>query len=254
MNDGYVSTGRLPTPETVQALVEEAHARFASNDEGQNAQHYPALARVPRGLFGICVVGVSGRVFRAGDTGHQLTIMSVAKPFTFAPVLQAIGAQEARAKLGLNATGLQFNSVMAVELHSQRLTNPMVNSGALATVGLVPGATAEARWRFIQEGLSRFAGRSLALDQEVYASASASNVRNQGLARILAGHGRLYGDPEEVTDVFTRQSSLSVTAQDLAVMAATLADGGVNPVTREQVVDAALRPVLAGRDTPLILA
>jgi glutaminase len=246
VSNGYVSTGTLPTAETVQALVDEAHARYKGNDEGQNAQHYPALARVPRELFGLCVVGVNGRVFGAGDTGYAFTIMSVAKPFTFALVLQAIGAPAARARLGLNATGLQFNSVMAVELHPQRLTNPMVNSGALATVSLAPGASAGARWDFIRDGLSRFAGRPLALDEEVYASASATNVRNQGLARILAGHGRLYGDPAEVTDVYTRQSSLSVTARDLAVMAATLADGGVNPVTGEQVVDAVpCRQVLA---------
>jgi glutaminase len=122
----------------------------------------------------------------------------------------------------------------------------MVNSGALATVGLAPGDTAEARWAFLREGLSRFAGRPLALDEEVYASAAATNVRNQGLARIMAGHGRLYGDPAEVTDVYTRQSCLTVTARDLAVMAATLADGGVNPVTRERVVDAGTcRGVLA---------
>ena len=127
---------------------------------------------------------------------------------------------------------------MAIELNAERLTNPMVNSGALATTSLVPGVTAEEKWRFIHDGLSRFAGRTLALNDEVYASASATNHRNQGIARLLWSYDRLYFDPIETTDLYTRQCSLNVTAQDLAVMGATLANGGVNPVTGERVVGA----------------
>jgi glutaminase len=146
----------------------------------------------------------------------------------------------------VNATGLPFNSVMAVELNQDRLTNPMVNSGALVTTSLVPGATAEAKWQCIQEGLSRFAGRTLTLNDEVYASVSASNHRNQGIARLLQSYDRLYFDAAATVDLYTRQSSLNVTARDLAVMAATLADGGVNPITRDSVIDAdTCRRVLA---------
>jgi len=234
----FVSTGKLPSKKRVQALVNEAHARFKTNDAGQNANHYPALARVPRDLFGISVADVSGGVYSAGDADHPFTIMSVAKPFTFALVCQAIGANEARAKLGLNATGLAFNSIMAIELHPQRLTNPMVNSGALATVSLMPGETSDAKWRFIHEGLSRFAGRVLTLNEEVYESASSTNHRNRALSRLMYDYDRLYFDPIETTDVYTKQSSLDVTAKDLAVMAATLAHGGVNPITHERVIDA----------------
>lgn len=233
---GYVSTGHLPSGERVRALVNEAHARFRDNDEGENASHYPALALVPRDLFGICVESVNGDQYAVGDADYAFTIMSVAKPFTLALVLEAIGADELRARVGLNATGLPFNSVVAVELHPKRLTNPMVNSGALAMVSLTPGATAEAKWRFIQEGLSRFAGRPLSLNEEIYASASASNFRNQGIARILYDHRRLYFDPAGTTEIYTKQSCLNVTAKDLAVMAATLANGGVNPMTGERVV------------------
>lgn len=234
----YISTGHLPPPERIQAAVKDAHARFIGNDEGENASHYPALARVPRDLFGVCVVGVSGAVYAAGDAEYPFTIMSVAKPFTFALVVQAVGIQEARERLGLNATGLPFDSVLAIELQPNRLNNPMVNSGALATVSLVPGKTAEAKWQFILEGLSQFAGRQLTLNDEVYASATASNSRNQAIARLMYDYGRLYSDPGETTDVYTRQSSLSVTAKDLAIMAATLADGGVNPVSHAPVLDA----------------
>lgn len=235
----FVSTGRLPMAEMVQALVDEAHTRFKDNDEGVNASHYPALAFVPRHLFGVCITGVSGREFMAGDVDAEFTIMSVAKPFTLALVCQVLGADEVRHKVGLNPTGLPFNSIKAIEMHANQLTNPMVNPGALATVSLVPGKTLEDKWRFIQEGLSRFAGRNLTINEEIYASATASNSRNRGIARILYDYKRLYFEPEETTDLYTRQSSLNVTARDLAVMAATLANGGVNPRTLERLIDGA---------------
>ena len=114
----------------------------------------------------------------------------------------------------------------------------MVNPGAIATTSLAPGATTDDKWEFIREGLSRFAGRSLSLDEEIYASASATNHRNRGIARLLEDRGCLYADPDEAVDLYTRQSSLAVDAQDLAVMGSTLADGGVNPVTGLRVVDA----------------
>ncbi len=232
-----ISTGQLPAPERVRALVDAAHARYKDNDAGQNADYYPALAEVPRELFGISVVGVDGKVYDVGDAERPFTIMSVSKPFMFALVCQALGVEEARARLGVNGTGLPFNSVMAVELSADARTNPMVNPGAIAATSLAPGADPEAMWRFIHAGLSRFAGRELAVNQEVYASASASNQRNQGIARLLESYGRLGCDPATAVDLYTRQCSLDVTAHDLAVMAATLADGGVNPVTREAVVD-----------------
>lgn len=232
-----VSTGQLPPPNYVQALVRAAHEQFRANDEGQNAQYYPALAQVPRGLFGLCIVGINGAEHAAGDTGHPFTIMSVSKPFLFALVCQALGAQQARARLGVNSTGLPFNSVMAMELSADGRTNPMVNSGALAVTSLVPGATAEEKWEFIHGGLSRFAGRALAVNEEVYASASASNQRNRSIARLLASYGLLDFDPDEIVDLYTRQCCLEVTARDLATMAATLGDGGMNPVSRDQLID-----------------
>lgn len=232
-----VSTGRLPAPDRVRDLVEAAYEQFKDNDEGQNAQVYPALARVPRGLFGICLVASDGPVYTAGDAGHPFTIMSVSKPFVFALVCEAFGAEEARARLGVNSTGLPFNSVTAIEQSPDGRTNPMVNAGAIAATSLVPGSTAEEKWRFIDEGLARFAGRALRLNQEVYASALATNHRNRAIARLLEGCGQLAFDPVESVDLYTRQCSLEVTARDLAVMASTLADGGVNPVTGVAVVD-----------------
>jgi glutaminase len=236
----YVSTGHLPSPEQVRRSVDDAHARFRTVTEGERSRVYPALERVPAGLFGICAVGTSGSVYAAGDADYGFAVMSVAKPFVFALVCQALGPEEVRRRVGVNATGLAFNSLAAVERGPDGRTNPMVNAGAIATTSLAPGATAEARWAFLLDGLGRFAGRPLALDEEVYASASASNHRNRGIANLLADHGRLWCDPAEAVDRYTRQSSLRVSTAELAAMGATLADGGVNPLTGERVVDAAV--------------
>jgi glutaminase len=235
---GYVSTGHLPSPEMVKALMSEAYERFKSNAEGRNSDVYPALARVPSDLFGACVVGTNGNVYAVGDTDHLFSIMSVSKPFVFALVCQSIGAEQAREKLGANSTGLPFNSLSAIERSVDGRTNPMVNAGAIATTSLVPGTTAEAKWEFIHDGLSHFAGRKLPLNEEAYACASQTNFRNQSIARLLQSYGRIYFDPAQTIDLYNKQCSLNVSARDLAVMGATLADGGKNPLTRERVVDA----------------
>ena len=236
-HDAFVSTGYLPRPETVMALVSEAHQRFQSNTDGRNSDVYPALTKVPSDLFGICVVGTAGRIYGVGDADHQFSIMSVSKPFVFALVCQTIGGAEAREKLGANATGMPFNSLDALERSPDGRTNPMVNAGAIATSSLVPGTTVEAKWRFIHDGLSKFAGQTLPLNEEVYASASETNHRNQEIARLLQSYGRVYLDPAQATDLYTRQCSLNVSARDLAIMGATLADGGMNPMTKTRVVD-----------------
>ena len=235
--DAFVSTGELPERALVQSLVREAHDRYRANRDGENSQAYPALASVPADLFGVCVVGTSGATVAAGDAEHEFTIMSVSKPFVFALVCELIGPDRARERLGVNSTGLPFNSLSAVERSADGRTNPMVNAGAIAATSLGAGETLEERWRFIHDGLSRFAGRELSLDDEVYASASASNSRNQSIARLLESFDRLYCPSGDAVELYTRQCCLRVTARDLAVMGATLADGGVNPVTGDRVID-----------------
>ncbi len=234
----YVATGHLPPSELAGALIRKAYQRFKSNTEGKNSDVYPALARVQRDLFGICVVSTEGSVYWAGDVDHQFAVTSVSKPFVFALVCQVIGPEHARKKLGVNSTGLEFNSLAAIEQGEDGRTNPMVDPGAIATTSLVPGASIEERWQFIQSGLSEFAGRWLKSNEEVYASASETNYRNQSIARLLQSYGRVYLEPAQAVDLYTRQCSLNVSAKDLAVMGATLADGGVNPITKRRVVDA----------------
>jgi glutaminase len=235
--DSFVSTGQLPERDLVESLVREAHDRYRGNRDGAVSQAYPALASVPADLFGVCVVGASGATFAVGDADYEFTIMSVSKPFVFALVCELIGPDDARDRLGVNGTGLPFNSLYAIERSPDGRTNPMVNAGAIATTSLAAGDDVEDRWRFTHDGLSRFAGRELSLDPEVYASASSTNSRNQSIARLLENFDRVYCPPADAVELYTRQCCLRVSASDLAVMGATLAGGGVNPVTGERVID-----------------
>jgi glutaminase len=232
----FVSTGHLPPAGQVRELLVEAHQHYRGDDEGATSDVYPGLARVPPALFGICVAGIDGDQAVAGDADVPFTIMSVSKPFAFALVCAALGRDELRRRVGVNATGLPFNSLAAVERSPDGRTNPMVNAGAIAVTSLVPGADAEERWGFIRDGVSRFAGHALDVDEEMYASASATNHRNQALARLLQAYERLGCDADEAVDRYTRQSCLAVSARDLALMGATLANGGVNPVTGVRVI------------------
>jgi glutaminase len=232
----YVSTGHLPPDDEVGRLLTEMYRDVSTVDEGDVSTVYPALARARRDQFGVGLASVDGRVMTIGDADVGFPIMSVAKPFVYALVCEGIGCEEARRLVGANATGLAFNAPEAVERSADGRTNPMVNPGAIATTSLVPGADAERRWQRVVAALSSFAGRPLTLDEEAYASASATNHRNRELTLLLAGRGRLEGDPTIALDLYTRQSCLTVTARDIAVMGATLADGGVNPVTGARVV------------------
>jgi len=234
----FVSAGILPEETAVAGAVADVHRMFAAVDDGRVSEVYPALAQVDPDRFGIALAGVDGARHEVGDAREPFALMSVAKPFTFALVGEAMGVDRVRDLVGVDATGLPFNSVAAIERRADGRTNPMVNAGAIATVSLVPGGGLEERWRLLVDGLSRFAGRPLELDEGMLDSARATNLRNRSLALLLAGAGALEGDPLEVVELYTRQSCLRVTAVDLANMGATLADGGVNPTTGERVVAA----------------
>ncbi|WP_330474484.1 glutaminase A [Terrabacter sp. C0L_2] len=245
-----VSTGHLSEDTTVGELVQAAYDEHLHVTDGAVATYIPQLAAADPTGCAASVVSVTGRAFEVGDAAVRFSIQSVSKPFVLVLVVEALGADRARNLLGANATGLAFNSVMAVELHDHRTMNPMVNAGAIAATSLAPeiadrrparGATdpadSQARaWDVVLGGLSAFAGRTLEVDDEVYAGESTTNLRNRGIAHLLHSYGRLHCDPDVATDLYTRQCSVSVDVHDLAVMAATLADGGVNPLTGARVV------------------
>lgn len=241
-----VSTGHLPLSSAVRTAVEDAHARYRDVRFGTVPSYYPALAEVDPSRFGITIAAVSGEVFSVGDVTTEFTIMSIAKPFILAYVLEQLGPDVVKRKVGVNATGYPFNSAIPIDVSGNRRSNPMVNAGALAVVSLVPGADSSKKWQTMLDCLSRFAGRRLALDDRVFHSASDSNHQNRALANLLFAQQLLYADPAETVDLYTRQSSLAVTTSDLATMGATLANGGENPATGDQVVSASVcRRVLA---------
>jgi len=232
----FVSAGHLPRRARVAELVDLAHQRHRHVTAGETSQVYPALARADPDLFGVCVASVDGAMYASGDTDVPFPIMSVAKPFVFALVLAHLGPEEARRRIGVNATGLAFNSLAAVERSSDGRTNPMVNPGAIATASLLPG-DGEQKWQCLAAGLSRFAGHELDVDDEVYSCASETNLVNRAAVQLLNARGLLGCEPGLALDLYTRQSCLRVTARDLAVMGATLANGGVNPISGDPVID-----------------
>lgn len=243
------SAGALPSWDDVESLVQAAYERNRTVDDGEVADYIPILGEADPALFGVAVVEVDGRVHDAGDVDRRFSIQSISKAFVYALVCEELGHRPVLERIGVNNTGLPFNSVMAIELNDGHPLNPMVNAGAIATTALVPGDDADAQWAFIVEGLSRFAGRTLELDDVVYRSEAATNQRNRAIAGLLESYGRLDRDPLETVDVYTKQCALLVSAHDLAVMGATLADGGLNPVTGVQVVS----PEVC-RDTLAVLA
>jgi glutaminase len=244
--DAYVSTGRLAPADDVHRIVEQVWADVREVRDGANSEIYPALAAADPEQFGLCVVGTDGEVFARGDADAGFAMMSVAKPFTFALVCAHLGADRARDELGANATGHGFNAIEPVLAAPDGRTNPMVNAGAIATCSRLPGNGVEEQWAHLSAGLSAFAGRALPLDRALYANVSATNFRNRELAAALERKGALVTSPVDALELYTRQSCLLVSARDLAVMGATLAGGGRNPLTREQVIAPDLvRPVLA---------
>jgi glutaminase len=238
----WARSGPAPTADRVSQAVSDAHKTYIGLKDGKNADYIPYLAGIPSTLFGVAAVAPDGPVKEAGDVGYAFAIESIAKVFTMALVLQESGADEVQEKLGADATGLPFNSVLAIELNHGKTVSPLVNAGAMATVSLVKAASAEERWNKIIGNMNRFAGRKLTVNEEVYKSEADSNEHNRGIAYLLKSYGTMYSDPMEACDIYTRECSIAVTAHDLAVMAGTLANGGVNPVTKERVLDEKLVP------------
>jgi glutaminase len=230
--------GFAQAPSDIQAAVDAAYAKYKNLREGKNADYIPALAKVDPDLFGITVVTPDGKVYSAGDVKTEVSIQSISKVFTLARVIQDSGPEIIENTVGVDATGLAFNSIVAVEQHKGKEMNPFVNPGAITITSMVQGSTPTEQWNNIIGTLNAFAGRPLTVNQEVYKSESDTNQRNQAIAELMHAYELIKGDPKVATDLYTRQCSVNVNARDLAIMAATLADGGRNPVTGKQVIDA----------------
>lgn len=227
------------TKEQYQNAVTEAHAKYKNLKEGKNADYIKELANVDPDIFGIALITTDGQIFTSGDLTSEVSIQSVSKAFVLAQVIEESGAETILSKVGVNATGLPFNSILAMEVNRGAEINSMVNAGAIATTSLVKGQTASEKWKNIVLMMSRFAGRELKMNEEVYKSEAGDNLRNQAKAMLMNAYGRMYHNAIEIVDIYTQQCALSVNAKDLAVMAATHANGGYNPITKRTVVSPA---------------
>ncbi|MEM0952740.1 MAG: glutaminase A [Pseudomonadota bacterium] len=232
------------TSQQLQSAVDSAYASFKDLKEGANANYIPILDKVPSDLFAVVIATRNGDIYSAGDVGYRYSIQSVSKPFTAALIMSQQNPAAIFDKIGVEATGLPFNSRLAIELYEARSANPMVNAGAIAAVSLVEAASEQQRWKRIHENIEGFAGASLPVLEDVYQSEYESSWGNRAIANLLYNYDRLYANPEEALRVYTRQCSIGINTRELAIMGATLARGGVNPITRRRVMPAEHVPEL----------
>ncbi len=223
----------------VQQYLDLIRSELAGVNDGALATYIPELTTVDPNGFGVSLSSSDGYIYESGDAATEFTIQSISKPFTYALALDQIGQRAVDAKIGVEPSGEAFNEI-SVDRVTKTPKNPMINAGAIAAVSLVPGATPDEKFGLIREYYSAFAGRQLNIDPAVYASEKRTGSRNRAIAYMLASFGVLDGDPDEVLDVYFRQCSFNVTTTDLARMAATLARGGINPMTGRRVTDAAV--------------
>jgi glutaminase len=232
-----------PAAKDFQRVVDAAYAKYKDLKDGKNADYIPILTETPSDLFGVVIVSKDGKVYAAGDVEYVFSIQSVSKPFTAALVMKEQGPSVLKEKIGVEPTGMAFNSKLALAIYENSV-NPLVNAGAIAAVSLVQATSEQDRWNKVQQNLSDFAGRPLTVLEKVYDSEYSTAFGNRGIANLLYNWGRLYSDPEEALRVYTRECSVGVSAKDLGMMGATLANGGVNPLTKKQVMPAQHVPEL----------
>ncbi|WP_146362054.1 glutaminase A [Arthrobacter yangruifuii] len=233
----------------IEAAVRTAYTDHRNDSGGKNAGYIPYLASVNPDLFGVCAMTADGALFEAGDTGFEFALESISKVFSMAWAMEKVGLETFQEKVGADPTGEPFNSVISVALHGDTPVSPLVNAGAMSTVSLIPGDTAEDRWEAILQVQSAFAGRKISLSDEVNDSEQSTNFHNRAIAWLLYSGGTMYSDPMEACDVYTRQCSTLVTARDLAAMGASIANRGINPLTGDRVVSAANIPAMLAEMT-----
>ena len=230
------------TQARINAVLKEAYEKFKNDQGGKNADYIKALAEVDPKIFGITLVTPDGKVYEIGDTKAEVSIQSISKVFTAAKVIQEKGEKFMQEKIGVNATGLPFNSIMAIELHGGSASNPFVNVGAIQATSWVEAKDSKERWAKIKQNMDAFAGKKLNFNEVVYDSEVNDNKRNQAISKLLDAYGRMGSDPLEATTVYTKQCSVNISSHDLGVMGATFANHGVNPVTGKRVIDSKYVP------------
>jgi glutaminase len=203
--------------QSVQAVLNDTYTKFKDLREGKNADYIPALAKVDPNIYGIALVTVDGKVYTAGDIKSEVSIQSISKVFTMAKVIEEQGPEAIEKTIGVDATGMRFNSIVSVEFSQKALGGPemnsLVNPGAIATTSMVKGGSRDAVWKSILDYYSDFAGRPLAVNQEVFKSEAETNQRNQAIGAMMYAYGYIKSKPEQATDIYTEQCSVNVNAK-----------------------------------------
>ena len=231
------------TKQTIKAAIDEAYAKFKDETGGKNADYIPYLAGVPSQLFGISACLPDGEAIAAGDTDFKFGIESVSKVPTALLAMNQYSGKEVLDKIGADATGLPFNSIMAILLEKDHPSTPLVNAGAISACSMIrPVGDSDGKWKAIRNFIEELAGSGVEVIDELYESETATNFNNKSIAWLLKNYGRIYDDPDMALDLYTRQCSIGVTARQLSVAAATIAFGGVNPETKREVFHPELAP------------
>ena len=235
--------GQKLTKQDVRDAVQHAFEQTKAVSGGKNADYIPYLANVPSDLFGIAVCLPDGEIIAAGDTEYKFGIESVSKVPTAILTMNQYSPEEVLTKIGADATGLPFNSIMAILLEKDHPSTPLVNAGAIAACSMVkPVGKPDAKWEAIQGFIEGLCGSSVEVIEELYKSETATNFNNKSIAWLLKNYSRIYDDPDMALDLYTRQCSMGITAEQLSICGATIANEGLNPNTNKQVFDKALSP------------
>ena len=221
----------------IQAYLERLHSRLASLNGGEVASYIPELTKADPNWFGICLVTMDGVAYSVGDSDQLFTIQSISKPFVYATALADRGREFVAGRVGVEPSGDAFNSI-SLNPQTGAPLNPMINAGAIATTSLVDGDTPDAQWQRIEAAMSAFMGRKFLVDESVYRSESETGFRNRAIAWMLKNFGIIDGEPMASLENYFRQCSILVNCRDLAYMAATLANGGVHPLTGQRALPA----------------
>ena len=226
----------------IKEVALEAYNEVKEQTGGKNADYIPYLANIDSKLFGLSICLMNGQTINIGDTDYRFGIESVSKVHTAILILRQYGAQKVLDMIGADATGLPFNSIIAILLENDHPSTPLVNAGAISACSMVqPVGNPDKKWDAIVQNITELCGSAPQLIDELYKSETATNFNNRSIAWLLKNYNRIYDDPDVALDLYTRQCSLGITAEQLGIAAGTIANNGVNPVTRQSVFDAGAR-------------
>lgn len=227
----------------IKEVTREAYEKFKDQTGGKNADYIPYLAGIDKNLFGISICLLDGKIITLGDSSYCFGIESVSKVHTAILALRQYGSQKLLEMIGADATGLPFNSIMAILLEKDHPSTPLVNAGAITACSMIqPVGDSVRKWEAIVSNITDLSGSAPQLIDELYKSENETNFNNRSIAWLLKNYDRIYDDPEMSLDLYTRQCSLGITAEQLSIAAATIANDGVNPVTKKSIFEASLAP------------